>query len=103
MMFRKPLTLMHDETRGPSATVDGTGPRQPPKIVIHSSNRRRSEASFQAVSGSRSEDIVTSTRAKVLRSSEAVDGLPPARQPSGSHTRPRRRGKPRNLRVRFGF
>ena len=61
------LDLDHDETQVPSAIVDGTGPRHPPKIVIHSSNRRRSEANFQAVPGSTSDDIETSTRANSYR------------------------------------
>src|ERR1700757_4565654 len=80
---------MHDETRVPFSTVDGTGPRQPPKIVIHSSNRRRSDASFQAVSGSRSDDTETSTRAKSCRSSRAGGVI--ARD---AHTRARRTDKP---------
>ena len=64
MTLRNPLTLTHDEMQVPSSIVDGTGPRHPPKIVIHSSNRLRSEASFQAPSGSTSDDIETSTCAK---------------------------------------
>src|SRR5947209_3309947 len=65
MMLRKPLTLTHDETHVPSSIVEGTGPRQPPNIVIHSSNRLRSDASFQAVPGSTSDLIDTSARATV--------------------------------------
>src|SRR6185312_13642372 len=63
MMFRKPLTLISDEMQVPSSIVDGTSPRQPPKIVIHSSNRPRSDASFQADAGSSFDDVETSTRA----------------------------------------
>src|SRR5271157_5361846 len=87
MMLRKPLTLTHDETQVPISIVAGTGPRQPPKIVIHSSNRRRSDASFQAVSGCTSEDIETSTRAKSVAPRETVTALEP-------HTRLRRTDKP---------
>ncbi|ETW26004.1 hypothetical protein MGAST_29920 [Mycobacterium gastri 'Wayne'] len=52
MTLRKPFTLISDETRTPSSIVDGTASRHPANIVIHSSNRCRSEAIFQADSGS---------------------------------------------------
>jgi hypothetical protein len=63
MVLRNPLTFMSDETRVPSSIVDGTSPRQPPKIVIQSPNRPRSDANFHAASGERSDVVETSTRA----------------------------------------
>src|ERR1700712_5370566 len=41
----------------------GTGPRQPSKMVSHSSNRPRSDASFHALAGERLEVTDTSTLA----------------------------------------
>src|SRR5262249_4722049 len=82
MTLRKPLTRTHDEIWVPFSIVDGTLPRHPPKIVIHSSNRLRSEASFQAASGSRSDDVETSTRAKACRSSSDGDQKLPTARPS---------------------
>src|SRR5689334_22781151 len=66
MTLRKPLTLTQDETQVPFSILSGTGPRHPAKIVIHSPNRSRSEASFHAASGSTCDDTETSTRAKVF-------------------------------------
>jgi hypothetical protein len=43
--------------------LSGTGPRQPANIVIQSPNRLKSQASFQADSGAKSDDVETSTRA----------------------------------------
>src|ERR1700761_5250213 len=53
MTLRNPLTLISDETRVPLSIVAGTLLRQPPKIVIQSPKRLRSDASFQAASGDR--------------------------------------------------
>ena len=49
MVLRKPLTLMHDDTQVPTSIWSGTSLRQPPNMVSHSSKRRRSEASAQAL------------------------------------------------------
>jgi hypothetical protein len=54
---------MSDDTQIPSSIVEGTRLRQPPNIVIQSPNRLRSDASFHADSGERSDDVETSTRA----------------------------------------
>src|SRR6185312_13347202 len=59
MTLRNPLTLMHDDTQVPASITSGTSLRQPPKIVNHSSNRCRSDASFHACGGARS--VVTAT------------------------------------------
>src|SRR6478735_6972259 len=66
MVFRKPLTLINDDTWVPSSITAGGGLRQPAKMVSHSSNRCRSEANFQAWSGVRSDDTDTSTFAILL-------------------------------------
>src|SRR5690348_2311378 len=62
-VFRKPFTLMHEDTQVPTSICDGTSLRQPPKMVSHSSKRRRSDASFHALSGLRSDETATSTLA----------------------------------------
>jgi hypothetical protein len=72
MTLRKPFTLMHDDTRVPFSILEGTGPRQPAKMVIQSPNRFKSDASFQADSGERSDDVETSTRATGLTYPGAV-------------------------------
>ena len=63
MTLRKPFTLISDDTWVPSWITDGTGLRQPPKIVIHWSKRCRSDASSQARFGATSEGTDTSTLA----------------------------------------
>src|SRR5947209_8786974 len=68
MTFLNPLTLISEETQVPFSIVDGILPRHPPKIVIQSPNRPRSDASFHADSGERSDVVETSTRATFSRS-----------------------------------
>jgi len=63
---------MHDDTRVPFSILEGTGPRQPAKMVIQSPNRFKSDASFQADSGERSDDVETSTCATGLTYPGAV-------------------------------
>ena len=61
MTLRNPLTLISEDTSVPSRICVGTGLRQPPKIVIHSPNRCRSEASSHARCGATLEGTDTST------------------------------------------
>src|SRR5690349_5105903 len=61
MTLRNPFTLIVDETVVPTSTSSGTGLFHPPKMVSHSSKRLRSDASFHAFSGLRSDDTETST------------------------------------------
>ena len=63
MTLRNPFTLINDDTWCRRRSTDGTWLFQPPKIVSHSPNRRRSDASFQALSGLKSEETATSTDA----------------------------------------
>ena len=74
MTLRKPFTLMQEDTRVPFSILLGTGPRQPAKMVIQSPKRFKSDASFQADSGERSDDVETSTRATGFRYPGIVAG-----------------------------
>ena len=61
--LRNPLTLISDDTCVSTSISSGTGLFQPPKIVSHSSNRPRFDASDHARSGLSFEVTATSTAA----------------------------------------